>query len=125
MSRMADTPESKTPEESSRSVDDRTSFSLLILQRVDRVEDEVRDLREEMHQEIGHVRQEIGQLRDEMHQENGQVRQEIGLVRQELRGEISELRQEVHGVTQWGIGIIVALVLGAGGIIVTVLTHHP
>lgn len=110
MSPLADAPESKTPPESERAADDRTSFSLLILQRVDRVEDEVRDLRQEVHQEIGRVHTEIGQ-----------VRTEIGQVRQEVTG----LHAEMHGLGQWAVGTVVAIVIGVGGVIVTLLTHHP
>ena len=114
MSAVADAPESKLPEDSLRAADDRTSFSLLILQRVDRVEDEVGSLRQEMRQEIGQVRQEVGALRQEMHTEIGQVRQET-----------SGIHAEIRTLTQWGIGIFVALAVGAGSLIVDLVLHHP
>ncbi|HUW65593.1 MAG TPA: hypothetical protein VMW83_13065 [Spirochaetia bacterium] len=84
----------------------------------------------EFHQEIGTVRQEIGSLRQEMHGE-------IGTLRQEMHGEIGTLSQEIGRLDSkidgkfdildgkidtlryWAIGTIVAVILTAGTIIVT------
>jgi len=107
------TSETKPPQEPAAALDERTSFSLLILQRVDRVEDEIRDLRQEMRQEIGEVRGEIGQ-----------VRQEIGQVRQQLLGEIGQVRQELAGLARWSFGTIIAVLVGAGAVVVTLVANH-
>ena len=125
MSILADAPESKIPEEAARSADDRTSFSVLILRRVDRVEDEVRDLCQEMHQEIGQVRQEVDQLSQVMHQEIGQIRQKLGENLGHERQEVTGLHAEIRTLTQRGTGIFVALAVGAGSSIVDLLLHHP
>ena len=82
------------------------SFNLLILQRVDRVEDETRSLRSELHKETGQIRQEIGQMY------------------RELRQEMALMRQDIGGLARWSFGTVAVVVVSAIGVI-TALLHHP
>ena len=62
------------------------------------IKENVRELRREMRGEIGGLRGEIGDLRAEMRGEFGNLRGEIGDLRGEMRGEIGDLRGEIGGL---------------------------
>ncbi|MDQ0286378.1 hypothetical protein J2Z49_001492 [Desulfofundulus luciae] len=44
-----------------------------------------------------------------------EFREEFGGVKQEING----LRQELHGIYRWSIGLLMTMLLGFGGIVVT------
>ena len=73
----------------------------------------------EFHQEIGTVRQEIGSLRQEMHGEIGTLSQEIGRLDSKIDGKFDILDGKIDTLRYWAIGTIVAVILTAGTIIVT------
>jgi seryl-tRNA synthetase len=56
---------------------------------------ELKDVRQELKQDIAQVRQELKDVRQELKQDIAQVRQELKDVRQELKQDIAQVRQEV------------------------------
>ncbi len=98
---------SETPETPNVSSEDRVRYDFLVIQRLDRIESR-------LDYEAGQLRTEIGQLRTEM-------RTEIGQLRTEMRGEIGGLRNEMNSLRIWMIGTIISVVVGFGGVIVTLV----
>ena len=107
MSNLADTPESKEPRTGSDAAvsasEDRVSFQMLMLRSLDRIDSRL----------------------DRMDQRFDHIDQRIDDVRQELHSEISQVRTEMSSLVRWSIGVIVAVVVGAGAVVITLVSQHP
>ena len=123
MSNLADTPESKEPETTSEPVassEERVSFQLLMLRSLDRIEsrlDRMDQRFDRTDQRFDHIDQRIDDVRQELHSE-------INEVRTDLSQEISEVRTEMSSLVRWSIGVIVAVVVGAGAVVITLVSQH-
>jgi len=94
--------------------DERVSVSMLLLQRFDRLEADMRDQRTELLQRIDHLEGRMEQGLDRMDQGLGRMEQRVG-----------RMEQRLDGVLTWAIASVVAVIVGAGAVVVTLVAHKP
>lgn len=90
----------------------------MLLQQIIKLNDRVEKLDEKLNTKVEELRQEVNQGIQGLRQE---VKQGIQALRQEMEQENQALRQEVHGINRWAISVIVAVTIGLGGVIASLL----
>lgn len=102
VSAMAEEPKT-SPGTSGPAPDENVSVTLLVVRQLDRIDDRF----------------------DRLERDLGQIRGDLGQVRSELGQRIDRLDQRIDGLYLWTAGTIAAIIVGAGAVVVTLLTHHP
>lgn len=90
--------------------EENVSVTLLVVRQLDRI-----DAR------FDRLEQRVDRLETRFDSELGQVRSELG----QVRGEVGQLRQEMGTLVRWSISTVVAVLVGAGAVVITLLTRHP
>lgn len=114
VSAMAEEPKNAGSDTPKTGVEENVSVTLLVIRQLDRMEDNF----ERFGQRLDRLETSLNQRMDRM---ETALNQRMDRMDQRM----DHFEQRVEGLYLWAAGTVVVVLVGAGAVVVTLLTHHP